>query len=69
MKEILFDVPEINIISMYKGKNRKETINTMINVLNHIDDKDMMETVLSALEKLSNITDRQYETYNFILTN
>ena len=32
MKEILFNVPETNIISMYKGRDRKETIDEMIRV-------------------------------------
>ena len=68
MSATKFSVPEANLVAIYKGKTRGITIQSIVSVLNNINDKDMTETMLSTIEKLANITDKEFEETNFIYT-
>ena len=63
-----FTVPEMNLVAIYKGKTRGITIQSIVSVLNNINDKDMTEIMLSTIEKLANITDKEFNETNFIYT-
>ena len=63
-----FTVPEMNLVAIYKGKTRGKTIQSIVSVLNNINDKDMTEIMLSTIEKLANITDKEFNETNFIYT-
>ena len=60
-----FTIEEINLICIYSGMNRIKAIEGIADILPEIDyDQDMLELACSALNKLSVITDEEFEDMN-----
>jgi len=62
-----FTVPEINIICIYKGETKAQTIENIMSALEHMTQSDEelkaeMETVIVKLEK---ITETEFAEYIF----
>ena len=68
MQSVLFNVEEENAIAIYRGRTRELTIVSMIRILEHIKDEKMRKIIISCIEKLAEMSDHDFDAYNFILT-
>ncbi len=68
MQSVLFNVEEENAIAIYHGRTRELTIVSMIRVLEHIKDEKMRKIIIRCIEKLAEMSDHDFDAYNFILT-
>lgn len=60
-----FTVEEKHIIGFYNVKSRTELINTLSNVIPHIEDAELKDTAESVLNKLNAITDAEFNSMDF----
>jgi len=65
MKILEFTVEEINLISIYETDSRRLTM-TRIHDAYPLIDEDMQEIAVSAVRKLTNMTDDEFTISNFI---
>lgn len=60
-----FTVEEKQIIGFYNVKSRTELINVLSYVIPHIEDGELKDTAESALNKLNEITDAEFDSMDF----
>ncbi len=60
-----FTVPEINLIYIYLGATRNETINNITEGIPHITDPDMLWLAESTLGKLTKLSDEEFTLRDF----
>ena len=61
-----FTVEEINIIAIYLGDTRAETIGNIADALPDIYDEDIITIAESAIHKLTSLVDAEYAKIPFI---
>ena len=61
-----FTVEEVNLICIFAREGRNEVIEDIEKTLPYIDDPDMDELVNRILEKLRNMTDKEFEQLELI---
>lgn len=62
---MIFTVPEINLIYIYLGATRKETIGNITEGIPHITDPDMLWLAESTLGKLTKLSDEEFTLRDF----
>ena len=61
-----FTIPEVNIICIYAGDSKAETIANIMDGIPHFsDDKAMVDIAEQSILKLDTLTDDEYEGMNF----
>ena len=55
-----FTVPEMNIICMFKGETKAQTIENIMSTLPHINEAEGKIESESAIEKLDKITEAEF---------
>jgi hypothetical protein len=60
-----FTVPETNLISIYAGETKKETISNIIDGIQSMDDSELIDIAEQSIIKLDDITQTEFEAYNF----
>lgn len=62
MKKITFDEEELFAIAVFSPDTRSNTVRNMSSVLPELaEDQEMHALILSAMEKLKRISDREYD--------
>lgn len=62
MKKITFDEEELFAIAVFSPDTRNNTVRNMSSVLPELaEDQEMHALILSAMEKLKRISDREYD--------
>ena len=61
-----FTVEEINLIAMYLGNTRADTIMQITAALPFIDDKEVYAIAENAIRKLAKLEEQEYAEYSFI---
>jgi len=64
-----FTVEEMNAIALYRNKSRRQTINRMKVACEYILEDGLYIIFMSAIKKLNMLSDEEYESIDFILTN
>ena len=62
-----FTVEETNLIAMYLGNTRTDTIMQINAALTFIDDKEIYSIAESAISKLAMLDEQEFAEYSFIL--
>lgn len=60
-----FTIEEINFICIVNGKDRKETLDNIFDVLPDLEDKEMIEIAETVIGKLESISDSEYDEFAF----
>lgn len=68
MKRIRFSIEEENVIAIYCGQTRSVTITSIRNVSKYIQDPEMQKVMNRAADKLSQLSDQEFDRMNFIFT-
>ncbi len=58
-------VEELNMLYIVKGGSRNETIDNIFDMLPDIDDEDIKKITESALEKVQDMTDEEFDGIDF----
>lgn len=61
-----FTVEEVNFICIFAGESRSEVIEDIERALPHLDDPDMEELSHRIIEKLRNMTDKEFAELELI---
>ena len=61
-----FTVEEINLVAMYLGDTRTETLNNITGAMPDIYDEDIISIAESASRKLAMLEDTEYAESSFI---
>lgn len=56
-----FTVEEVNLICIFAGEDRSEVIKDMERALPYLEDTDMEELSHRVIEKLRDMTDKEFE--------
>ena len=62
---IFLTVEELNMLYIVKGGSRNETIDNIFDMLPDIDDEDIKKITESALEKVQDMTDEEFDGIDF----
>ncbi len=62
---ISLTVEELNMLYIVKGGSRDETIDNIFDMLPDIDDEDIKKITESALEKVQDMTDEEFDGIDF----
>ena len=62
---ISLTVEELNMLYIVKGGSRDETIDNIFDMLPDIDDEDIKKITESALEKVQDMTDEEFDSIDF----
>lgn len=68
MKGVAFSIEEENVIAIYRGKTRAVTITSMRNISKYVQDKQMQSVINRAADKLSRISDDEFNRMDFVFT-
>lgn len=63
----MFTVEESNLICVFAGEGRREVIEDIEKALPYLEDEDMTELSHKVLDKLKNITDKEFSRFKFIM--
>lgn len=61
----ILTVEELNMLYIVKGGSRNETIDNFFDMLPDIDDEDIKKITESALEKVQDMTDEEFDGIDF----
>ena len=61
----ILTVEELNILYIVKGGSRTETIDNIFDMLPDIDDEDIRKIAESALEKVQDMSDEDFDSIDF----
>ncbi len=64
--ETKFTVEESNFLCIFTGDSRKQVIEDIIRVLSYLDDSGMEELSHKVIEKLQNMTDKEFEQLELV---
>jgi len=63
---VQFTIPEINIICIFAGDSKAETIANIMDGIPHFShDKNMIDIAEQSIIKLDTLTETEYENMNF----
>lgn len=62
-----FTVEESNLICIYAGVNRSKVIQDIERALPYLDDLDMVELSDRIIGKLRDMTDEEFEQFEFVV--
>jgi len=60
-----FTVPEINLICLYAGENKYDTIDNLIFAIPDFTEHEFTKIAEKAIEKLGALTMEEFAEYNF----
>ena len=60
-----FTISEINIICIYQGDTKADTIDNIMSAIPDFREREMVEIAESAITKLDTITEMEFADYNF----
>jgi hypothetical protein len=66
MRKIMFEVAELEVLAIYESATRQETVDYIQDAMAFVDaeDKEILALMASAADKLSQISDMEYEQMN-----
>jgi hypothetical protein len=66
MRKIMFEVAELEVLAIYESVTRQETVDYIQDAMAFVDaeDKEILALMASATDKLSQISDMEYEQMN-----
>jgi hypothetical protein len=66
MRKIMFEVAELEVLAIYESVTRQETVDYIQDAMAFVDaeDKEILALMASAADKLSQISDMEYEQMN-----
>jgi hypothetical protein len=66
MRKIMFEVAELEVLAIYESATRQETVDYIQDAMAFVDaeDKEILALMASATDKLSQISDMEYEQMN-----
>jgi hypothetical protein len=66
MRKIMSEVAELEVLAIYESATRQETVDYIQDAMAFVDaeDKEILALMASATDKLSQISDMEYEQMN-----
>lgn len=66
MRKIMFEIAELEVLAIYESATRQETVDYIQDAMAFVDaeDKEILALMASAADKLSQISDMEYEQMN-----
>ena len=63
-----FTVEEVNLICIFESRSRTKVISGIKEAIKHLDDEAMIELSVKVMQKLSDMSDEQFEELVFVDT-
>ena len=63
-----FTVEEINLICVFEFRSRAKVISDIKKAIKHLDDDEMVELSNRVVDKLDDMTDKEFAEMEFVVT-
>ena len=63
-----FTVEEVNLICIFESRSRTKIISGIKEAIKHLDDDEMVELSNRVVDKLDDMTDKEFAEMEFVVT-